>query len=591
LIRHFYVVRNRKRLGPYTENQLVDMVANDVLDAHDLAIQEGLSTFLPISSLVELDQPRPQGESETEQAGVDPSIDIRQIYVTHEGRRIGPFTLVQVQQLVKNKMLSPEDPAMYRGCLKSLPLASLLASVDRAVTRTQKLGALRKDTEKGARRATRRRLIYDTGKKLAPFHMIVLIVLAALASLTIAIAVLANTVGMPSLFGSRSLRVEVTDPAAMCLASALVKQFVEVQGYREPTTTISEKGVRVAQFTDGFMRRRIEVAMSEGDGSKTDNSLAADERHVMGFDAVVALVHPDNPIRILTTGQMAAILRGDITQWATIHPLYSGTISVHTRDTVSRAMVGLRNSLPSAQPLAEGVQRHSSDRAVDEAVHADPNAFGVVSYVQSTASKMVALSESKTVSVYPSSFGIRTEDYPLSRRLWLHIPTGWHERLGRGFARFVHTPAGHAAARSHGVVAPEIEIVYPSVPWAAPEGYRELVDGAGRLSTVIRFEHNTLRPDGKAHRDIADISEMLSEPEYRGLHLMLIGFWSPLHSNRVARRASRHAAKQAAKLFELHAITPSIVKGFGATRLLASENTREGQMRNRRVEVWVKEAL
>ncbi len=582
-IRCFYVVRNRKRLGPYTETQLIDMVTNDVLDPHDLAIRDGLTTFLPISSLVELERALEATAADGARTGVDPSIDIRQVYVTHEGRRIGPFTLVQVQQLVRNGMLSPNDPAIYQGCIKSLPLASLLASIDRAVTRTQKLVSPDATSPRDTRRQAKRQAS-SRGRKPAPWHVAVLIALAVLTGATVLIAILATTGKLPPILGVKTLRVEAADPPSMCLSTALVKQFIAVQGYRNPSVT-SGTTARTATFDDGWVRRRIDIVTADGVGAEHRGF----DQHVVGFDAVVVVVHPSNGIGVLTTDQVAAILRGELTDWSRINPLHGGAIAVHVRDTLSRVATGVRETLPSAQPFTPRAHTHGTDRAVDDAVSADSNAFGIVSFVSSTLSKKVALGEPGAVVAYPSSFTIRTEDYPLSRRLTVRLPSGWRERLARGLGRFMHTPAAHAAVEAHGVIAPRIEIVYPSITWPAPDRYRDLAEGAGRVTAVIRFEHNTLRPDAKAHRDVARISDMLSEPENRGIELVLIGFWSPLQSKRVAIRASRHAAKQVAKLFSLHGITPAEAEGFGAIHLLASDNSPEGQVRNRRVEIWVRE--
>src|SRR5579863_2963513 len=101
--------------------------------------------------------------------------------------------------------------------------------------------------------------------------------------------------------------------------------------------------------------------------------------------------------------------------------------------------------------LSPAARRHESSEELSDAVAGDPDAVGFIglSYVRSA--KAVMVRSRGSAPLLPSPMTVATEDYPLSRRLYLYDPPG-ASQLARDFVDFVLSEEGQAAVRSAGFV-------------------------------------------------------------------------------------------------------------------------------------------
>lgn len=189
-------------------------------------------------------------------------------------------------------------------------------------------------------------------------------------------------------------------------------------------------------------------------------------------------------------------------------------------------------------------------------------------------------------------FTVRTEDYLLSRRLYLYIsPASPNPWVGK-FVQFALSDEGQAVVDTVGFVgqslkAPVAEAA-PALPSTAPAEYERLTRSATRLPLAFRFESGSNRLDNKSLRDIGRLLESMSQPANRGRRVLLFGFADALGSPETNRRLSEARAAAVADELRSEGVEPEAIKGFGSALPVASNETEEGKARNRRVEVWLR---
>jgi len=117
-----------------------------------------------------------------------------------------------------------------------------------------------------------------------------------------------------------------------------------------------------------------------------------------------------------------------------------------------------------------------------------------------------------------------------------------------------------------------------------------------RLSTTFRFLTGSSNLDTRATADIVRLAEELQLPQHAGKVVQLIGFTDsigdPLLNKQLSERRAlqiRDALLEANSTLEDH--VKFTVAGYGEVSPLGCNETNQGRLINRRVEVWLKEDL
>ncbi|MGM0444549.1 MAG: phosphate ABC transporter substrate-binding/OmpA family protein, partial [Fibrobacterota bacterium] len=187
----------------------------------------------------------------------------------------------------------------------------------------------------------------------------------------------------------------------------------------------------------------------------------------------------------------------------------------------------------------------------------------------------------------PSRFSVKTEDYPLSRRLFLYTP----EKLSapaRDLVEYSLSVSGQGIVEQVGFVAQTLRLVKPDIPSTAPSIYRSSVGDALRLSVNFRFVPGSSIPDNRSLRDIDRFADFIEREDLSRGQVKLFGFSDNIGSLRGNRALSHRRARAIAKLLnDKTGLKVSAVRGFGSIMPVASNKTYDGRMKNRRVEVWL----
>jgi len=130
--------------------------------------------------------------------------------------------------------------------------------------------------------------------------------------------------------------------------------------------------------------------------------------------------------------------------------------------------------------------------------------------------------------------------------------------------------------------------VAQTVPAEAPAEYRSLTRDANRLSLDFRFASGQMDLDNKAKIDLDRVVSLLADLNISEDKIMLFGFSDSSGGYASNQELSLSRAKVIERQLTLRGIKPAIVRGFGSNLAVASNESDEGQARNRRVEVWIK---
>jgi phosphate transport system substrate-binding protein len=340
----------------------------------------------------------------------------------------------------------------------------------------------------------------------------------------------------------------------------------------------------------------------------TPNIRTPQHEHVLGLDGLVVIVAQDNPAVSLSIDNVAKIFAGQIGDWSDVG-LPPGKINLYSVSQQSGTFSSFDSQVmrPRGLGLAGSARLLLSTAEVADAVAADVNGIGVTSFAFLRSAKGLNLESSCGLITRPSVFTVKTEEYPLTRRLFLYTTAKSAQPHVKGFLDFALSQrAQPVIANAQFVDQSPISLGFEDqggrIAYAlnAPgEDFdiaqmRQLIadmNGAKRLSITFRFKSASIELDTKARADI-DRLVGLAATELRGKSLLLLGFADsvgPYQANAAlaVRRATqvRDTLLAAAK----GGIDASLVmhKGYSELAPVACNDQLEGRNLNRRVEVWV----
>ncbi len=309
--------------------------------------------------------------------------------------------------------------------------------------------------------------------------------------------------------------------------------------------------------------------------------------HVLGLDGVAILVNPNNPLTELSREEIAGIFSGNITDWAAVGGT-PGPIEIAARDDKSGTFDTFKSIVLGGASLAPHVQRFEDSAALSARVSNNVGTIGFAGLAFIGDAKVLAVSEAGASAFFATRFTVATEDYLLSRRLFLYTPecppTTWVNRL----IEFALSAEGQEIVSSSGFVKQTIDLHRPMIPADALAEYVRTVNNAERLSLNCRFRFGSMELDSKAVRDLDRIALLIREPRFKGRDLMLLGFSDGLGANAGNLKMSKTRATVVAQHLIARGVNPRVVSGFGATSPVASNETQQGRDKNRRVEIWLR---
>ena len=317
------------------------------------------------------------------------------------------------------------------------------------------------------------------------------------------------------------------------------------------------------------------------------NMTSVTNEHILGLDGIAVIVNASNPVNQLDKDRIMRIFIGEINDWSKVGAP-KGAIKVYARNDNSGTYDTFKTLVLGGKPLAPGAIRIEDSKALSDAVAGDPNGIGFIGLPYIQSSKALAVSDKGTLAMMPNRLTVGTEDYLLARRLFLYTPASPSNKFTRPFIEYAISRKGQDVVGAAGFVAQNVTVVEQTAPAEAPPEYKSLTRDANRLSFDFRFASGQLDLDNKAKVDMDRVVSLIADLNISSDKVMLFGFSDSTGSSAANQALSLSRAKAIENQFILRGMKPAIIRGFGSNLPIASNETDEGQARNRRVEVWIK---
>ncbi|BAN48966.1 substrate-binding domain-containing protein [Metapseudomonas resinovorans] len=413
------------------------------------------------------------------------------------------------------------------------------------------------------------------------------------------------------------LRIQGSNTIGAKLGPALVKGMLEEEGLRAIAQTPGDRENEVHLWARDAQGKEIRVELaahgsSTGFAALKDGSadLAASSRpikdaevqelatfgdlrsqyaeQVIAIDGLAIILHPDNPLRSLTTAQLAAVFAGEVTTWEALGGT-GGAIHLYARDDQSGTYDTFKELVLARQgkSLAAGAQRFESNDKLSASVSADPQGIGFVGLGSINQARALTIADGDSQAMPPSAELIATEDYPLSRRLFFYMKPGEQNRWAKALVHFAQSPRGQALVAQSGFVAQQVQAITVEAQRDMPQSYRNLATGAQRLSVNFRFQEGSANLDNKALRDVQRVLDYLKQSDKLEQKVVLVGFGDPKADPQRAALLSKLRAMAVRRELAKGGVSLREVTGLGDELPVAANTAEEGRIRNRRVEVWV----
>jgi len=308
--------------------------------------------------------------------------------------------------------------------------------------------------------------------------------------------------------------------------------------------------------------------------------------HVVAIDGLAMVVHPNNPINKLSKRQLALIFSGQVKNWQELGG-FNQAIHLYARDENSGTWDSFKNMvLDKTTPLSNGAQRFESSDVLVNRVLTDPAAIGFIGLAFVGKSKLLAISDGEA-AFKPSLLTVATEDYALSRRLFLYTAQQQGNPFVPEFIAFVQGIEGQDIVRHQGFISQNVAAMNTVLADNLPSEYLQIVQGNQRLSVNFRFKPGSAKLDNKASKDVQRLVHFIKQQK-EPKELLLIGFGDKRKNAQRSKLLSKLRAMAVRRELARLGVYAKLSTGYGEFNPLASYESSSGKIKNRRVEVWLR---
>lgn len=268
----------------------------------------------------------------------------------------------------------------------------------------------------------------------------------------------------------------------------------------------------------------VELAQAAGLGRLDGNGRS----RIIALDGLVPITSPNRPLAALSLDELVGILAGE----------HYSDLSVHMPGRATDdhlASLGL-----AVDDLPPSVTLHDTWTSLAAAVARADTALGLAPYGREGNAVALPVSDACGGRIGASRQSLKTEDYPLTRPVFLYIPLrrlpaevmDWLVWLRSEEAQIVVRRAGYVDRSAERIpilmqghrLSHAIRNAGPEVSLAELQSMMEVLSRGVRLSTTFRFELGSTRLDAQSRSNLLILAQALHDGEHRGSSLALIGF-------------------------------------------------------------------
>lgn len=414
------------------------------------------------------------------------------------------------------------------------------------------------------------------------------------------------------------LRLQGSNTIGGKLAPALAKAFLEQRGVSDvsiKSTPIENEFLVSGVQNDSNGNRIIGITVAAHGSATGFQALAADQadiamssrpikpeeqaqlvamgnmqstsaEHAVALDGLAILINPKNPVSQLGRDQVAALFSGSIRNWKEL----GGPdlpVTIYARDDRSGTWETFKELVLGKNYLISGsARRFESSDKLSDAVAADISAIGFTGLASIRKAKALSIADGSARPMLPDHLTVATEDYTLSRRLFLYTPPQKTAALAPAFVDFCLGKAGQKIVAEIGFVSQNIEVIKQGIATNAPPSYQNIASSAQRLSVNFRFKEGNSQLDNKAMRDVERLTNFLRQPENIGKRVYLVGFSDTEKNEKRDFVISRFRALAVRAALMQRDVPVFSIDGLG-TFMPVSTTAELAATKNGRVEVWL----
>lgn len=321
---------------------------------------------------------------------------------------------------------------------------------------------------------------------------------------------------------------------------------------------------------------------------KLGDMKSASAEHILSLDGISIIVNPENPLKSIEIPTIKKIFSGEITDWKQISADLEGPIEIIRRDNKSGTHEVFKKLVMEKEKIHDNAQICVDNQELSAKVTENPLAIGYTSVTFTGDNHALDIKTENNQIFKPSKFNVQTEDYPLSRRLFLYTPETPKNKLVANFIHFAMSRTGQQVVENNGFVAQTLKLVKPDKNANASAFYKQSTEKSLRLSMNFRFYPTTSILDNRSQRDMERLVHFVEQENLNTCQVQFYGFSDNLGNPFSNKELSHNRAAHVAKVFQSKINVPSIrTLGFGSEMPVANNGTPSGRSKNRRVEVWM----
>ena len=391
------------------------------------------------------------------------------------------------------------------------------------------------------------------------------------------------------------LKIGGSSTVGDALAPALVKTFMEKEGYSDVQIVSSAKDEKSVVGTKNGKKDRIEIfAKGTGKGFKALNTNEIDicmassqapagssyEEHPIGLDGIAIVVNKNSNMQSIAYSEINNVFS-------------SSTMPIYRMDENAGISKVFKESVMSGKDIHTSAKKFAKSAELVSALGNDPSGIGFVSYTLINSGNIKALPitiEKGMPGIVPNALTIQSEKYPLCRRLYLYTNKSNNQLTSR-IVEFAESKDGQQIVSQNGFVNLTINVnnndINPIAMPNDPPEYTTLINNGKKITSELRFETGKQSLDSRGVADILRLVKFMTEPENAGKKVILVGFTDNTGDNKKNLSLSVQRANVVKTILEASGIPVKKTMGFGSARPVRSNLTEEDRANNRRVELWL----
>ena len=236
------------------------------------------------------------------------------------------------------------------------------------------------------------------------------------------------------------------------LGAAFAEEFMKANRNIEVVVSGGGSGTGIAALIDG----KADIAQSSRDirESERTKAQARGTLHeiIVAWDGLAIAVHPSNPVQELTMAELAAIYKGEVTNWNQVGG-NNASIVLLSRDTTSGTHVFFKDFVLDEAEFAPATMMMPSTEAIVQELAQNRNAIGYIGlgYVRPAVAVLGIKADEASPAVVASVAAVLNRTYSLARPLFFYI-IGEIKGDLKAFVDFVVGADGQKIVRDLGFV-------------------------------------------------------------------------------------------------------------------------------------------